>query len=199
MSEVCVDPVRDGVVPLAWVKNYLKVDHSDDDDLIQSLINSAQGMIESYARVSLTKKHWRKNSALARIYNGNPKAQRNDAYWGPIVLSLNPFAEIISVTHKTCRGSTDIIDYKTIDHGSTTGVYIARNSLENDAFVTVDYIAGYPDVADVPNLYKDALCLTVHHLYLARDSLDPGLRYYCGLPTDICAMLNNEKPMGWLS
>lgn len=199
MSEVCVAPISVGVVPLAWVKNYLKVDHSDDDALIQSLINSAQGMIENYARVSLTQKRWRKSAAIVRGENKTPKGRRSDTYWGPIVLSINPFVEIVSVTLKTCRDSKEIEDFKTIERGSRAGVYLARHVLEGDAFVSVDFVAGYSDVTHVPSLYKDALCLAVHHLYQARDSLDTGLGYYCGLPTDVCAMLNHEKPMGWLS
>ncbi len=42
------------VVTLAEAKNYLRVDYSEDDTLITSLINTAQTRLEQYAGVAMT-------------------------------------------------------------------------------------------------------------------------------------------------
>jgi hypothetical protein len=48
-----VAPTAD-VVTLAEAKNYLRVDYSEDDDLIEALINTAQTRLEQYAGVAMT-------------------------------------------------------------------------------------------------------------------------------------------------
>jgi len=42
------------VVTLAEAKNYLRVDYSEDDALITTLINTAQTRLEQYAGVAMT-------------------------------------------------------------------------------------------------------------------------------------------------
>ena len=50
---VLVDPT-DEVITLAEAKNYLRVDYDEDDDLITSLILSAQSRLEKYAGIAMT-------------------------------------------------------------------------------------------------------------------------------------------------
>ena len=42
------------VVTLSEAKNYLRVDYSEDDALITTLINTAQTRLEQYAGVAMT-------------------------------------------------------------------------------------------------------------------------------------------------
>ena len=42
------------VVTLTEAKNYLRVDFSEDDDLIEALINTAQTRLEQYAGIAMT-------------------------------------------------------------------------------------------------------------------------------------------------
>lgn len=199
MAEVCLDPAGGAVVPLGWVKHYLKVDHDTDDEIISRHIISAQTMIENYARIAFSPKRWRRTTSMLQSTAFHSSELRSGHYWGPIRLSAHPFIEVIEVLHRDFTGTRTIADYQIKDCGSVTELYVPRSQLHKGSYLSIVYRAGYEDIGDVPDLYKDAICLAVKHLYRRRDDLDPGLGAYRGLPEDVCALLLGEQPVGWLS
>lgn len=136
-------------VTVAEVKNWLKIDVTDDDTLIESLITAARQQCENYLSVSLIER-----TVSARLLN---ELGDFDLPYRPIVLDEegNSF---LSITNDD--DEPEAIENYTLRFN--------RLSTENNCIVNVSYLAGYPD--GLPKVFKTAILNQVAWLYENRGS-----------------------------
>lgn len=85
----------DEPVTLIEAKNYLKVEYTDDDALIELMIRSAREAVEHYMNLSVVTK------TMTAFWT---------QYQEPEVLPLGPHGDIVSVTKVTKDGDTPLVE-----------------------------------------------------------------------------------------
>tara|TARA_Y100001963_G_scaffold88510_1_gene122293 strand:- start:1593 stop:2168 length:576 start_codon:yes stop_codon:yes gene_type:complete len=154
-----------GVEPLttAEAKSHLRVDTSDDDTLIDSLILASRHFVENYTGRQLIQATW----VLKR------KGFVNELY-----LPRSPLSSVSSIQYVDEDGATQTLaaSVYTVDADSNPGrVVIAygqdwpnlRDQINN---VTITFVAGYGTaVTDVPEPIRQAIRLLVAHYYETRE------------------------------
>jgi len=176
------DPVS-LAIDLSEVKSHMRVDGTDEDTYITTLIRAATSLVEDYLERSLITQKWRKT------WDGFPVFTRSSNDW------FNGVREIpVSFESKTKnylelnRGELISVEQLvTVDSGSNETVFSAANyylnknlrprvilndgsswpvSLRDHDSVYVDYTAGYGATSsDIPQAIKTAIAIVVTALY----------------------------------
>lgn len=175
---ICLPPelvTPSGLLPvtLAEAKAHLRVDHGEDDALIEGAIAAATGHLDGYAGIlgrALIKQRWREYAVFW-------PASRS------IALALAPVTAIISVVARDGDGVETTLDpgaYRLLSGASRPTVLIdldtALPALDcaPDA-VTITYDAGYGETpADVPAGLRSAILLMVGDLWRFTESAGVG-------------------------
>jgi len=158
-------------ITLAETKLHLRVDVTDDDDLIDTLIGAALEIVEAWT--------WRKigTGTLTQYCDSFPSS-------GIIQLKSPPLTSVTSITYIDTNGdtqtlSTDIYDVDiTTEPGSVRRAYDQSwpsTRAENNA-VTITYVAGYADANSTPDTIKQAMLLLIGHWYANREQVFVGPR-----------------------
>lgn len=175
-------------VTLEEAKNHLRVDITDDDDLIESLIVLARRYCEGVSNHRFITQTW---DIFMDAFPGG------DEFILP--KSLSPLASVthIKYTDEDSNQSTFSSDSYVVDIYSDPG----RIKLMDDAdwpsdtlyeinAVEIQVVVGYGDDADVPREYKQALLLLVGHWYENREHTVIGIGTVIGdLPMGVEALL----------
>ena len=163
------EPVNEPV-SLVEAKAYLRVDNTDEDTLIGTLITSARQWVESY---------------LDRALILRQLVLRLDTFPIEIELPQPPLSTFgtttaVSVTYTLETGTTATLsssEYR-IDRTSTPGVLRQNYSgswpghLNDYNSIAVTYWAGYgSDEGDIPPAIKNAILLMVGHLFENRTAV----------------------------
>lgn len=162
MSVVVVTPpVPD--IDMELVKTHLRVDHDDDDTLIQALIDAACAHIDGPAG-------W-----LGRSIWPQTLELRQNVFCGPIRLPYGPVSDVLSVKYVDTAGTEQTLDdsgYVLLTDGSLDLTYGASwPSHRGDAEgVRVQYEAGYETT---PPAIVSAVLLMVGDLYKNRETTGP--------------------------
>jgi uncharacterized phiE125 gp8 family phage protein len=127
-------------ITLAQVKDWLKIDVTDEDTLLTTLITVARQLCENYTGVSFVQR-----KVIAIVNNS----------LGSIMLPYGPVAEVTEVQDE--NGEVLTTDYYTIE-----GVEFKRLKLPKDSYVRVEYNAGY---TVLPQHFKTSLLTQVAYLY----------------------------------
>ncbi len=135
-------------VTLEEVKNWCRIDVSDDDDLITDLIPAARGTIEA----------WINQSLVQRTVTALLKNQLGGQY-----LPYGPIIEVTSVTDED-GDALDSADYE------FKGAKFQYLKTEFDDHVTVVYDAGY---TTLPYKFKNAILCQVAFMYENRGDESP--------------------------
>ena len=153
-----------GVVSLATAKSHLRVDHSDDDALITSLIKTAGEIVEEYTGVYLSSNSW--------VYHA-------DYFKSVMRIHVGPEASVTSVKYmddlgvkKTWASSNYFTDLKS---------YPIRIQFEHlptsvDDRIHAIEISGTAGYARVPESLKSAMLLIIGHLYEHRKDVLVGIQ-----------------------
>jgi len=146
-------------------KAHLRVDHTDDDTLIGTLIITARRFCEEYLNQSLITQTWYNylndfyDGAIYYVYRG-PFLMINK---GPVqsITSIKYYdADDVEQTLSTDYYHTDLSSQPArIEVSETPETYDKLNA------VTIEFVAGYGDAADVPEHIKHAMLLYIGHLY----------------------------------
>ena len=166
------EPVSEPVT-LVEAKAYLRVDNTDEDTLISTLITAARQWVESY---------------LDRALILRQLVLRLDTFPVEIELPQPPLSTFgtttaVSVTYTLETGTTATLsssEYR-IDRTSTPGVLRQNYSgswpghLNDYNSIAVTYWAGYgSDEGDIPPAIKNAILLMIGHLFENRSAVVTG-------------------------
>lgn len=168
---VTVEPINEPV-GLTEMKEYLRVDSSDEDALISSLIIAARAYCESRTKWSFVTQTLR--------YTLDEWPDENE-----IVLP-QPFNDTTSlaVTYYTSGSASGAVWGSTnywVDADSNPGRIVVKNNSEWPTFdlrsakgVEVTFEAGYGGQGDVPEAVRMAIMLLVGHWYANRSAVLTG-------------------------
>lgn len=158
-------------VSLAEAKAHLRVSSDAEDDLITALIQAATDRVDG--RNGIT------NRALVTQtweYTLDEFPVSDSAY---IILPLPPVQSISLITYIDSEGAEQTLSSDTYNLDNTIDparVYLSYNQswpstqgIENA--VTVTFVCGYGSASDVPGALKQAILLTVGHLYTNRENV----------------------------
>jgi uncharacterized phiE125 gp8 family phage protein len=152
------------VVTLTEAKLHLRVDHTDEDALISSLISAAKNYCETFTnRTFLT-------TTKYKFYTMWPST---------MYLHGPPLVSVTSIQYVDTAGSTQTFAAAsyTVDIVEEPGqVYLAYGetwpSVRGDqSGITVTYVAGYGDSTDVPDGIKEAMLMLIGHWYEHREGV----------------------------
>ncbi|MDR3285353.1 MAG: head-tail connector protein [Holosporales bacterium] len=140
-------------INLKKVKNYLRIDHNEDDDNLKHLIKAATSSIEKNLERSFLLKTFEK---IVFTRAGKDGITR-------IKLSFPPLLRILSVEKKTGNGEFKEIYNYLISTESAIPHILLR---EANCTIRVRYIAGYGDLpSHIPHDIRQAILLLVSEMY----------------------------------
>jgi uncharacterized phiE125 gp8 family phage protein len=154
-------------VTTSEAKAHLRVDVSDDDTLIASLVAAAREKFEEVNGRSLFTTTWK------LVLDGWPKKPY-------VVLPRPPLASVTSIAYTDDDGNTTVWGSSNyiVETLRTPGrVHLAEDvdwpsaTLREASPITITYVSGWADVADIPQRYKQAILLLVGHWYENRESV----------------------------
>ncbi|MCP4354343.1 MAG: hypothetical protein GY793_01680 [Proteobacteria bacterium] len=164
--QITVQPATEPITT-AEAKAHLRVDFSDEDDYIDTLITSARKYCEQYTNRVFVTQTWRQNE--------NSFSDRIQLKVNPVV-SLTSFKYIDSdenqqtITDSTANFQKDFnSDVAAIYGGLTNGYPSLGSSINPIEIITV---CGYGAASDVPMDIKHAIKLMVSHLYENREMIN---------------------------
>jgi len=148
---------------LAEVKEFLRVDHSDDDATLAIFIKAARQLCESYTRLALMP------TTFEEYFDEFPTA--TGTFKDEIRLSRSPVSAVTYV--KYIDGNDTTITTSASDYKTDLVSRPARISPDNGWFGTYDtinavfvrYVAGFADAASVPAPLKHGMMLVIGDMY----------------------------------
>lgn len=187
-------PPTGALLSLADAKVHLRVDGTDEDDLIEALIDGVTDQIEGYCHRSLLTQTWRYSidawpwkSALAY-----PATVDRAWFWNrpwsyfmePIYLPRPPLVQVLSLTYRDLTDQQLTLDpatYRVDTDGLPGTISLAYNqswpnALIERSAIQITYTAGFGDTADkLPKAIIAAAKLMLGHLYMLRESHVVGM------------------------
>lgn len=174
---------------LAEAKAHLRVDASNEDDLIAALIVAARELAETRQRRALVTQTWDLtldrwpygggyyDRAIRQMGPGSPLWLPNTGQL-PIELPRPPLQSVTSIAYVDPEGNSQTLDPSAYVVSTGTPGRIApaygltwpsiRNQIDA---VTIRYVAGYGAASAVPKATKQAILLLVGHLYENREAV----------------------------
>lgn len=149
-------------------KSHVRVDHTDDDTFIDSLITAVRVAVENETNRKMISQTWK--IAYPHFHD-------------PMIL---PFADLTSVSSITYYDqanaqqtlSTDVYEVDTQSMVGQIHLGYAQvwptTYLRHDA-VEITYVVGYADASSVPQPLKQAMLLMLGHYYENRESVAVGV------------------------
>lgn len=154
-------------ITTAEAKAHLRVDFSDEDTYIDTLITTARKYCESYTNRVFITQTWRQNL---------------DSFPTVIKLKVNPVVSLTSIkyydtneTQQTITASSDnyqldnLADVATVHEGLVNAFPAIGSTINPIEIITV---CGYGAASDVPQDIKHAIKLMVSHLYENREMIN---------------------------
>lgn len=155
-------------ITLTEAKTHLKVDTTDDDTLITTLITAARSRAEWYTGRAFITQGW------TLWLDAWPR-------WGIVEIPLAPLISVSSVTVYGIDDSATLVDSTSyrVDTASTPGRVALKNALSPPVVtlrvidgVAIGFSAGYGDAAAVPVQIKQAVLCIIADLYSHRGDDD---------------------------
>ena len=158
------------IVTLQDAKNHLRVDSTDEDSLIQTLVDAATAYLDGFYGV------------LGRAMVTQTWIQKFDGWDSYLYLPVFPVASITSVVYLNSSGGSTTVtasDYQLLT--DECGPYVAFDQafsyptlgIETGPQVTVTYVAGEA-VTNVPRPLKQAMLLLIGHWFAQRETVNVG-------------------------
>jgi uncharacterized phiE125 gp8 family phage protein len=167
MSAILLSPPADEPISLAGAKQYLRVEHDSDDELIAALTAAARNAVERATRRVLVEQSWR------IVLDRWPAS-------GRIVAPVNPLRALEAARVLAADGEPAALDLDrfTLDTASVPGViaFERANVAEPGralAGLELDVTAGYGAPADVPAPLVQAIRLLLARSYEQREEVRP--------------------------
>ncbi|TGQ19319.1 head-tail connector protein [Mesorhizobium sp. M00.F.Ca.ET.217.01.1.1] len=170
----------EAAVSLVEAKRHTRIDHSDDDEYIQSLVDTAIALIDGadgwLGRALVTQTWDHLLDAFPRRCAGDMRR------YLPIIIPLAPTITVDTVAYTAQDGTdTSISDFRTFNATSSQPAYIIPAidgcwpvaKCEPEA-VRIRFTAGFGNAAKVPAAIKHAILLMVGHWYENREDVVSG-------------------------
>jgi len=155
------------VVTLAEAKLHCRVDHDLEDAMFTRLLGVARRQCEQISGWAFTTRtlvskldHWPNDGCMELLYP--------------------PLQSVTSIVYIDAAGGSHTVslsDY-IVDTHSIPGKVLLKNnaswpgeSLQVGNAITITYVAGFGIATAVPDVYKQAMLLTIGHLYENRESI----------------------------
>ncbi len=165
---------------LAEAKRVLRIDHADDDAIIQSMVKAARQRVEARTGRALITQTWR------IVMDAWP-------WGGRVALPVMPVQSVTAVRLYDSYGVPQIVSPPIYNLVSGTeppviDVSAVQNPGKARDGIEIDVVAGYgPSPADVPETLRQALRVMVAHAYA---TIGPDGRQTKGAePADVAALL----------
>ena len=180
-------------VSLTEAKAHCRVDISDDDTLITSLITVAREVVEAIARRALV------TQTLELTADEFPEGDT-------ITVPRPPLQSVTSIkyTDEDETESTFSSDYYIVDTDSEPGRIVLKSdyswpsdTLQAANGVRTRFVAGFGGAADVPQKYKQAVLLLVGHYYENREMAISTGAVPKEIPMGVAALLWLDRNMGF--
>ena len=185
--QITVQPATEPIT-LEEAKEHLRVDFSEEDDYINTLIKTARKYCESYTNKYFITQTWRQNL---------------DFFPRAIQLKVNPVISLTSLKYYDTTESQQTItddsdnfqkdfldDVGSIHEGLVNAFPSVGNTINPIEIITV---CGYGDASDVPNNIKHAMKILISHLYENREGVNVvvgGLAMQINLPNSVKHLLS---------
>jgi uncharacterized phiE125 gp8 family phage protein len=180
-------------ITLDEAKNHLRVDFSDDDDLISAIITAARVYCEQWTQRAFVTQTWElvidsfPGSGVRTSTSSVPTFSSSS---GEILLPFPPLQSVVSVKYDDAAGNEQTLgalDYD-VDNVSQPGWVVPSSSGWPGSIwpginsVRVRYVAGYLPgtnspidlAANVPGVIKSAMKLYIGQLYDQREDIAVG-------------------------
>lgn len=167
--QITIEPTTEPITT-AEAKAHLRVDFSDEDTYIDTLIVTARKYCEAYCNRVFITQTWRQNLS---------------EWTNPIQLKVNPVVSVTSLKYYDTNESQQTItdssanyqkdlnsDVAKIYEGLTNAFPAIGDTINPIEIITV---CGYGAASDVPDDIKHAIKLMVSHLYENRDMVNVPL------------------------
>ena len=182
MPCILLTPPAAEPLTLAQAKEFLRVAHDADDDLIAALVAGARLHVEAQTRRALMNQTWR---LMRDAWPAN----------GRLPVLPAPLREIVAARLRATDGTIQAIDPDVfaLDTASAPGVLAVAQNLPSPsrpvAGIEIDFAAGYgDDPEDVPEPLRLAIRLLVAHWYENR-SVIAASGQPVFFPTNVGALL----------
>ena len=173
----------DEPVTLDVAKAYLRVEHDQDDGLIDSFIAAARASIEAYTSRALVRQKWQLTlNAGYAVSRSDVSYLTGDKSRGDkgIELPRSPFVDLTrNPLLISDYGEQELKDFRIDSSGRAAHVHFgpsAEAMLHGAGKIQVEFVAGY-DVDGLPESLKQAILMITAQLYENRVAVNdnPGL------------------------
>lgn len=169
---VTITPPASEVLTLAEVKTHLKVDYSDDDDLISGLIVAAREYAEKYTNRKFISQTLR--LSIDNFYDWYSVDNSLSLPWYQYLrLPYPPVTSVTSIQYLDTSNTWQTLSpsiYQTDFISEPARIYHAYNQgfpivQQTPQAVRITYVCGYADAASVPQSIKAGMKLLIGHWY----------------------------------
>jgi uncharacterized phiE125 gp8 family phage protein len=174
---VRVDPPDSPLLDREQVKLHLRIDHDDDDDLIDALIETVEAQLDGYAGTlgrALTEQSWKLSLHSFPGHRGHPWStwRHHLRHHLHIRLPLPPLISVTTVAYVDPDGVDQVLDpgqYVVLDGPLASIQPVQGVCWPSTAFqpraVQITYVAGYGAPSDVPAPILAAARMMLEDLY----------------------------------
>lgn len=176
-----ITPPAEEPVTLAVAKEYLRIGHDGEDDLVMRLIQSARARIEQEAAFAL----------VAQVLKVNWTSWPASLAGRGVLLPRRPALSLVSVqTVGADEGVTDHTDRFRLECGRLClRPWSLAPAIETGGWIEIVYEAGFGSVDDVPDDLKEAVLRLVAASYRARAATGSSSNAETGLPIEVQSIL----------
>ena len=205
-SITVVTPEAADLVTLSAMKAFLRVDGSDEDDIITEFIAAATEEAKNYTKRSLI------NRTLKFTLDRIPPREHKE-WWDGVrqasISVLHGDSDSITLPFPNLQSVTSFVTYDDADNASTfdasnygadtagARIYLKQgdtwpSDLRDHAAIEITYVSGYgATAADVPSSIISAVKMHVMEMY--------EMRKFCDIPAGSCKLLSRYRIMDGLS
>ena len=166
MQLVCLHPPRQEPVSVGEAKQYLRIDHEAEDELLANLIQTARSAVEDFTQRSLMAQVWQ--LTITEQPSRRLPLLSKKTYPGKWVVDLPraPFVKLVSapqIVERKC-----ILEYQLAPNYDRGRLLLEAGRVAGQT-LRVDFIAGYGDDPEsVPSVLRQAVLLLVADFYQHR-------------------------------